>query len=117
MEMDELKARLEAILFASGEPVPAGRISLVLGISEEDVFCCAEELAGEYIAGMRGLRLLRLENALQLCSAPEYAREISRVIEHRAPPKLSQPARSSRIFSRLPGRMLSRSGVLTARTP
>ncbi|HBD87082.1 MAG TPA: SMC-Scp complex subunit ScpB [Clostridiales bacterium] len=92
MEMDELKARLEAILFASGEPVPAGRISLVLGISEEDVFCCAEELAGEYIAGMRGLRLLRLENALQLCSAPEYAREISRVIEHRAPPKLSQPA-------------------------
>lgn len=95
MEQNELKARLEAILFASGEPVPAGRISLVLGIPEEEVFSCAGQLAAEYEAGGRGIRLLRLDKDLQLCSAPEHAQVIARVIEHRTPPKLSQPALES----------------------
>jgi segregation and condensation protein B len=95
MEANELKTTLEAVLFACGDPVPAGRISLVLGIPEEDVFSCAEALAAEYETAGRGIRLLRLDVALQLCSAPEYAPVISRVIEHRAPPKLSQPALES----------------------
>lgn len=92
MEEKELKTTIEAILFASGDPVPAGRISLVLGVPEEDVFSCAELLAAEYISEDRGIRLLRLDQSLQLCSAPEYASLISRVIEHRTPPKLSMPA-------------------------
>ncbi|NCB50996.1 MAG: SMC-Scp complex subunit ScpB [Clostridia bacterium] len=92
MEEKELKTTLEAVLFASGDPVPAGRISLVLGIPEEDVFSCAEMLAQEYISEGRGIRLLKLDKSIQLCSAPEYASVISKVIEHRAPPKLSQPA-------------------------
>jgi len=92
MEEKELKTALEAVLFASGDPVPAGRISLVLGIPEEDVFSCADRLAEEYVSEGRGIRLLKLDQSLQLCSAPEYAQVISKVIEHRTPPKLSQPA-------------------------
>ena len=38
MDERELKAALEAIIFASGEPVPAGRISLVLGVPEAEVY-------------------------------------------------------------------------------
>jgi len=34
--------------------------------------------------------LLRLEDKLQLCSAPEYAPFISKTLEHRKPPMLSQ---------------------------
>lgn len=94
MTMDdrELKSALEAIIFASGEPVPAARISLVLGVPEEDVFSCAAELAEEYESGKRGIRLVRLDRSLQMCSAPQYAKSIARAIEHRAPPKLSPPA-------------------------
>ncbi len=92
MKDKALKSELEAILFACGEPVPAARISLVLAVAEEDVLQAAGELAAEYEERRRGVRLLRLENALQLCSAPEYARDIARVIEHRAPPRLSPPA-------------------------
>ena len=94
MSMDELelKAAVEAMIFASGEPVPAARISLVLGVPEQDVLDCAERLAEEYESGGRGIRLVRLDKSLQMCSAPKYAKLIARVIEHRAPPKLSPPA-------------------------
>ena len=92
MEANSLKYALEAVLFASGEPVPAARLSLVFGIPEEDVYAMAGELAQEYEAGARGVRLLRLGKSLQLCSAPEYAKIIARVIEHLAAPKLSPGA-------------------------
>ena len=92
MDERELKAALEAIIFASGEPVPAVRISLVLGVPEAEVYSCAEALAEEYEREGRGFRLVRLDKSLQMCSAPQYAKAIARVIEHRAPPKLSPPA-------------------------
>lgn len=92
MTDEKRRPAIEAILFASGEPLPAARLSLALGVPEEDIFSCAEELAAEYERGGRGIRLLRLEDALQLCSAPEYARLAAKAIEHRSPPRLSAGA-------------------------
>ena len=90
--MAELTSALEAILFASGESIPAARLSLVLGASEDEVFRSAEELAQSYESGHRGIRLLRLEDKLQLCSAPEYAPYITKALEQRKPAMLSQSA-------------------------
>ncbi len=92
MTEEKLKPAIEAILFASGEPLPAARLSLALGVAEEDVFSCAAALAEEYESRGRGIRLLRLGDSLQLCSAPKYSREAAKAIEHRAPPRLSQSA-------------------------
>ncbi len=92
MDNRELKSTIEAILFASGEPVSAERISLVLGVTKEDIFAAAKELADELSFSQRGIRLVRMEGALQLCSAPEYAQSIGFALERRKPPKLSQPA-------------------------
>ena len=72
--------------------MPAARLSLILGVDEEDVFAAAKELADEYSFDQRGIRLLRLDNKLQLCSAPEYAAVITKTLEQRKPPMLSQPA-------------------------
>jgi segregation and condensation protein B len=92
MDDNKLKSAIEAILFASGDPVPGERISLVLAVPEEDVFSAAAELAEEYESGGRGIRLLRLENRLQLCSAPEFAQAVVKVMERRKPPRLSDSA-------------------------
>lgn len=92
METVNIKSAIEAILFAAGEPVPAARISLILGVDEVDVFAAAKELSDEYSFEQRGIRLLRLENKLQLCSSPEYAAVITKTLEQRKPPMLSQPA-------------------------
>ena len=47
MEYKELSAALEAILFASGDPVPAERIAQVLGADVQQVFAAADVLTAE----------------------------------------------------------------------
>lgn len=92
MDERELKSTIEAVLFAAGEPVPLARLALVLGLDKEEILEAAKQLADEYAFHQRGIRLVRMQDALQLCSAPEYAQTITQALERRRPPKLSQPA-------------------------
>ena len=92
MEYMNIKSALEAILFAAGEPVPAARISLILEQDEETVWDAARELSEQYEKEGRGIKILKLDKALQMCSAPEYAAVIGKTLEQRKPPMLSQPA-------------------------
>ena len=92
LDGDELSAAIEAVLFASGDPVPAKRIAQVLGVGEEEVLRSAKALGDAYSFHRRGSRALRLEDSLQLCSAPEFAQAITRTMEQRRPPRLSQAA-------------------------
>ena len=71
--MNKNAAALESILFASGDPVPVSRLSLVLSISEEDVLDAADELRTEYLDNGHSLQVVLLGNKLQMCSNPEYA--------------------------------------------
>ncbi len=88
----DISSAIEAILFAAGDSVPVDRLSLIFGIGEEEVSLAGRELAEKYEREGRGMRILRLDNRLQMCSAPEYAAYITRTLEQRKPPMLSQPA-------------------------
>lgn len=88
----DIKSSIEAILFAAGDSVPIARLSLILEVSENEIENAAEELADSYVSNSSGIRLLRLDRNLQLCSAPEYAEIISKTLEQRKPAKLSQAA-------------------------
>ena len=90
--MIDLTSAIEAILFAAGDSVPLARLSLVLGVSEQDVETSVKMLQESYAQQQRGMRILRLEDKVQMCSAPEYASFISKTLEQRKPPVLSQPA-------------------------
>lgn len=87
-----MEAALEAILFAAGEPVDVDRICLTLEMDKETVDAVCQRLADRYSYERRGLRLIRMDNTYQLCSAPEYADLIRKTFESRKPAKLSQPA-------------------------
>jgi len=89
--MDLIHA-LEALLFSSGDPVPIDRLEQVLEICREDVIDCAEALELEYEKRNAAIRVLRLEDSFQLCSRPEYAETIVKLMRHRKTPKLSQAA-------------------------
>lgn len=92
MDRKEIAAALEAVLFASGDPVPAERIALVLGVEIEEVIEASEELRSEYNERNSGIRILVLDDKLQLCSAPEYSQVIIHALEQRKAPKLSPSA-------------------------
>lgn len=90
--MTDLKSALEAVLFAAGDPVPIARLSLAFAVSPEEIESAAMKLAEDYEREKRGIRLLRMEDRLQLCSAPDYASLITRTLEQRRPPMLSAAA-------------------------
>lgn len=92
MEMKEIEAAVEGVLFASGEPVAADRIAVALELDRDTVDQVLRRLADYYSYERRGMRLVRMEDTWQLCSAPEYADVIRRAFEIRKPAKLSQPA-------------------------
>lgn len=90
--MTDISSAIEAILFAAGESVPLARLSLILDTDEAELGHIAAELAERYEREQRGMRILRLGDKLQMCSAPEYAPFITKVLEQRRPPMLSQSA-------------------------
>jgi segregation and condensation protein B len=90
--LDNLPAALEAILFAAGEPVSIKRLSAALAADENEIESAAAAVARSLEEGGHGIRLVRLEDSYQLCSAPVYADFIRPVLETRKPPQLSAPA-------------------------
>ena len=92
LEMREIEAAVEGILFASGEPVAVDRICVALDMDRSTVELVLQKLADYYSYERRGIRLVRMEDTWQLCSAPEYGDIIRKAFEIRKPAKLSQPA-------------------------
>ena len=92
LEMKEIEAAIEGILFASGEPVSVDRICVAMDMDRPTVELVLQKLGDFYAYERRGMRLLHMDDSFQLCSAPEYADVIRKAFEIRKPAKLSQPA-------------------------
>ena len=92
MDLHEVRSAMEGILFAAGEPVNIDRICLALELDKPTAEQVLQELGDYYAFERRGIRLVRMENCYQLCSAPDYADIIRKAFEIRKPAKLSQPA-------------------------
>ena len=92
MELKEIEAAMEAILFAAGDPVGVERLCMSLDIDKATADAVAQRLADRYSFERRGIRLVKMEHTYQLCSAPEYADAVRKTLESRKPARLSQPA-------------------------
>ena len=92
MEQNDLQRALMAVLFAAGEPVDAKRLSQTLEHDEDEIHAACKALMDELSYTRSGIRIVRLENAYQMCSSPEMAEYVTKTLETRKPPKLSQPA-------------------------
>jgi len=92
MELKELEAVIEGILFAAGDPVGVERICMALEQDRETVEAVCQRISDRYSYERRGIRVVRMDSSWQMCSAPEHAEIIRKVFETRKPAKLSQPA-------------------------
>lgn len=92
MDNKELCSAVEAILFSAGDCVDAGRIAKVLGVETWNVLKAGELLSKDYEENDRGIRLVRMEDRLQLVSAPQHSEIINRTLEKRVQPRLSPTA-------------------------
>jgi segregation and condensation protein B len=92
LDFHELESAIEAILFASGEPVQIERICVALDLDRETAEQILRTLEDHYSYERRGVRLVRMEDSYQLCSAPDYGDVVRKAFEIRKSAKLSQPA-------------------------
>ena len=92
MEIKQYQAAMEAVLFASGEPVASGRLAEVLELDEETAVRLAEDLMQDINTRGGGLRMLRLDDRYQLCTNADYAGHVRKALEIRRNTPLSQAA-------------------------
>jgi segregation and condensation protein B len=82
---------LEALLLASGDPLPIARVQEILGCSKAEVAQIAEALKESYAGEGRGLELVAVAQKLQLRTKAMYAEYVRQLIAVK-PRKLSQAA-------------------------
>ena len=89
MEQNDLQRELMAVLFAAGEPVAASRLAESLQVDESEIHRECEALISALSFNRSGIRIVKLENAYQMCSSTEMAEYVTKTLETRKPPKLS----------------------------
>jgi len=88
--IDEARRIIEAVLFASGEPVKYSTLADILGYSTEMVGRLAAEM--EYLYEGRGIMLLRLGDRCQLTTREQYIGYIRQALNIRVGGSLSNAA-------------------------
>ena len=81
MNNKEIISALEAVLYASGDPISIDRLSQVFDIKPEQVEQAAEKLKSRLIETSSGVELLRLENSYQLATKTDYADYIKKAFD------------------------------------
>ena len=89
---NETIASLEAVLFACGGPVEAERLRELLALSAEELEEAASALQAELEDVNRGISLIKVESAYQLCTKPFVAETVKKALELRKAPPLSKAA-------------------------
>ena len=89
MEQNDLQRALMAVLFTAGEPVAASRLAESLQVDESEIHRECEALISALSYHRSGIRIVKLEDAYQMCSSAEMAEYVTKTLETRKPPKLS----------------------------
>ena len=70
--MKQIEAAIEAILFSAGESVEVGRIAKAIGHDVATTEKIIRNMMLKYQAEDRGIKIIELENAFQMCTKQEY---------------------------------------------
>jgi segregation and condensation protein B len=91
VEEERLKAILESLLFAAGEPVALTQLANALdSVPRESIRKALAEMAAEYGSGGRGVMLEEIAGGYQLRTPREHALYVRRLLAAK-PPRLSRP--------------------------
>lgn len=91
LSREEMQAALEAVLFASGDPVSLERICEITGTDRDVAKEALDVLSDRYYRDARcGLLVRRIENDYVICTKPEMKAVMDRLFRPRSRPPMSQ---------------------------
>lgn len=89
---ENLISSLEAMLFAAGDPVEAGKLADVLELDIETVEKLLGTLGAQYDERNSGLMLIRIDNKYQLCTREVFSENVRKLMEIKKNAPLSNAA-------------------------
>ena len=92
MEIEKVKAIIEAILFAAGRIVKSSELILVLEKNEEEIHTIIKSMQEEYKANNRGIEIIQGEDGYQLATKKDLYEYIYPILDKRTKPNLSTAA-------------------------
>ena len=87
MEIEKMQSAIEAILFTMGDSVELEKLASAIGHDEETTRKLIHNMMDKYEAADRGIRIIELDNAYQLCTKKEMYEYLIRIA--RTPRKYS----------------------------
>ena len=79
MDMDRIEAVIEAVLFAMRDSVPVDKLPVAIGHDEETTVKIIHNMMDKYESSDRGIKIIELENAFQMCTKQEFYEDLIKV--------------------------------------
>ena len=92
MDIKEMEAIVEGLLFAAGDPVPLVKIAEILELDKATAKRLLDNMSIKIQNSQRGILMREVDGSYQLCTRPEHFTYISRLTEPRQKQALSQAA-------------------------
>lgn len=92
MEINKSKGVIESILFSAGREVKITELMSALEASSEEIITVVESMKEDYKNEERGLQIINVCEAYQLCTKQEYYEYLYSIFDKRNKPNLSQAA-------------------------
>lgn len=79
MELEKTEAAIEAVLFTMGESVEVGRLAAAIEHDVDTTKKIVHNMMDKYEAADRGIKIIELEDAFQMCTKQEYYSNLIKV--------------------------------------
>ncbi len=87
-----LKNSVEALIFASGEPLSTDKICEILECNQKEAVDAIKELTAEYKKRNSSIQIIKLNDSWQMTTISDFAAEIRKMLEIQRNTPLSQAA-------------------------
>lgn len=92
MDINEIQAILEGVLFAAGDAVELERLADIVDVDKKSLREILSKMIEDYNYSRRGIHIIRMDNSYQMCTRGEYFEYISRLAEPPRKQNLSNAA-------------------------
>lgn len=92
MEFKKQQGIIESILFAAGRQVELKELMAATELGKEEILAIIENMKNEYASESRGIEIIRVNDAYQLCTKNENYEYIYPIFDNRTKPNLSPAA-------------------------
>ena len=89
MEIEKIKAIIEAILFAAGRQVKTRELMIALVLPNDDLENIIASMQEDYKNENRGIEIIKVKNSYQLCTKVELHEYLYQILDKRSKPNLS----------------------------